>query len=111
MLEWFIPLEIKVASMLFHMIYDPCRSACEWIYKRFSQRTNGSFEIKIYHDDMWQTPVITEKRIKELLSEVDVSNSIITGSDNVKTTYISFPWATYIDIMSQKAMKEKEKLM
>ena len=59
---------------------------------------------KIYLNDHWQTPVITEKKIKDLIEK----NPVLAEFDNyrdetITIDYYAVPWATYIDVMTQNA--------
>ena len=120
-IEWVIPVEIRIASMLFHMIYDPICAALEFLFSSLFQTSSKkaflhtTYKTLVYHDDLWQTPVITEKKIRELLSDIDVTSVKLNsknGKDkNVTATFIAFPWATLIDLMSQKVRKEEEQMM
>lgn len=57
--------------------------------------------------DYWQTPVITEKKISELISDTESIQIIKQNKgENYKFVYYSFPWATYIDIVYQHSKKE-----
>lgn len=47
----------------------------------------NNFEIIYFEENLWQTPVITEKQIFD---------NFILGN-NIPYNYIAFPWATYID--------------
>lgn len=63
--------------------------------------------VKVYLDDHWQTPVITEKKVRELID----SNKVLASFDNYRNhnvfvDYYAIPWATYIDVMTQNAKPE-----
>lgn len=62
---------------------------------------------KIYLDKYWQTPVITEKKIRDLI----VKNPVLAQFDNyrnqtITVDYYAVPWATYIDIMTQNTRQD-----
>jgi len=74
---------------------------------------NIKIDTRVFHNDMWQTPVITEKNMKDLLLGIDeISINIKEEEDkDVELTYIAFPWATYMDIISQKVKEDSEEAM
>lgn len=62
---------------------------------------------KIYLDEYWQTPVITEKKIRDLIDK----NRVLARFDNYRdenvfVDYYAVPWATYIDVMTQNTRQD-----
>jgi len=62
---------------------------------------------KIYLDEYWQTPVITEKRVRDSIDY----NRVLATFENVRdetiiVDYYAVPWATYIDIMTQNTRQD-----